>query len=105
LCDLQAGNEVYVRGPYGVPVELPERTKPMLVCGGCGLAAVYQIARDFQECDLFIGAKSSEYLFYLEKARESATVHIATDDGSRGYHGVVTDLLKHQLQEGRPVPQ
>jgi dihydroorotate dehydrogenase (NAD+) catalytic subunit len=60
---------------------------------------VYPIAKEIENCDLFIGVKSAEYLFYLEKAREIATVHIATDDGSQGYHGVVTDLLKQRLQE------
>jgi dihydroorotate dehydrogenase (NAD+) catalytic subunit len=99
LCGLQAGSEVYVRGPYGMPIDIPKHLKPVLVCGGCGLAAVYPIARDIGDCDLFIGVKSAKYLFYLEKAREIATVHIATDDGSQGYHGVVTDLLKQRLQE------
>jgi dihydroorotate dehydrogenase (NAD+) catalytic subunit len=99
LCTLQAGSEVYVRGPYGVPIDIPEHTKPVLVCGGCGLAAVYPIAKNIGNCDLFIGVKSAEYLFYLEKAREIATVYIATDNGSQGYHGVVTDLLKQRLQE------
>ena len=26
-------------------------------------------------------------------------MHIATDDGSRGFHGVVTELLRQRLQE------
>ncbi len=99
LCGLEVGSVVYVRGPYGVPIDVPKRAKPMLVCGGCGLAAVYQVAKEFEGCDLFIGAKSANYVFYLEKARRIANVHIATDDGSQGYHGVVTDLLKQQVQE------
>lgn len=99
LCDLQAGSAVYVRGPYGMPITLPEHVKPVLVCGGCGFAAVYPIAKSIGNCDLFIGVKSAEYLFYLNNARKIANVHIATDDGSQGYHGVVTDLLKQQLQK------
>lgn len=99
LCELKAGRTVYVRGPYGVPVEVPQRAKPVLVCGGCGLAAVYPIARTFEGCDLFIGVKSARYLFYLENARRVANIQIATDDGSAGYHGVVTDLLKQHLQQ------
>jgi dihydroorotate dehydrogenase (NAD+) catalytic subunit len=102
LCDLQKEDAVYIRGPYGMPVELPEKIKPVLVCGGCGLAAVYQIAREMRGCDLYLGAKTAEYLFYLDKARDVANVHVATDDGSQGYHGFVTDLLQRQLQQ--PIP-
>jgi dihydroorotate dehydrogenase subfamily 1 len=100
LCRLEEGDVVYVRGPYGVPVEIPDHSKTILVCGGCGLAAVYQIARDLSNAELFIGAKDSQYLFYLEQAQEVSEVHIATEDGSQGYHGVVTDSLQQRLQEG-----
>jgi dihydroorotate dehydrogenase subfamily 1 len=99
LCQLKKGDVVYVRGPYGIPVEIPDQTKTLLVCGGCGLAAVYQIARDMKNTDLFIGARDSQHVFYLEKAQEVADIHIATEDGSAGYHGLVTELLQQRLQE------
>jgi dihydroorotate dehydrogenase (NAD+) catalytic subunit len=102
LCRLQPGNVVYVRGPYGIPVEYPNQAKTMLVCGGCGLAALYQLARKVKPAELVIGAKSSASLFYLEQARALAEVHIATEDGSVGYRGLVTDLLQHRLQERQP---
>jgi dihydroorotate dehydrogenase (NAD+) catalytic subunit len=98
LCRLEEGDAVYVRGPYGVPVEVPDHSKTVLVCGGCGLAAVYQIARDLRNAELFVGAKNSQYLFYLEQAQEVSEVHIATEDGRQGYHGVVTELLQQRLQ-------
>lgn len=99
LCQLQEGDEVYVRGPYGVPLHIPERLKPMLVCGGCGLAAVYQMTRESGNAELFIGVKNSQYLFYVENARQIADLYVATEDGSQGYRGVVTELLKQRLQE------
>jgi dihydroorotate dehydrogenase subfamily 1 len=98
LMDLPPGTQAYVRGPHGIPVSPPEDAKIMAVAGGTGLAAVYQIARDFGDAEIFAGARSAERLYYLEECRRIATVHVATDDGSAGYHGVVTELLRERLQ-------
>jgi dihydroorotate dehydrogenase (NAD+) catalytic subunit len=71
----------------------------MAVAGGTGLAAVYQLARDFGNAEVFTGARTSERLYYLEECQKVAEVHIATDDGSEGYKGVVTELLRERLKE------
>ena len=99
LIDLERGANVYVRGPYGVPVQREDFSQIVLVSGGCGLAALYQMARDFHNAEVFLGAKTQEDLFYLEKVRQCAKVHVATEDGSLGYKGLVTELLQQQLQE------
>jgi dihydroorotate dehydrogenase electron transfer subunit len=51
------------------------------------------------------GARTADYLAGVEQFEAAAVdVRIATDDGSRGHHGLVTDLLKQALAEhhGRP---
>jgi dihydroorotate dehydrogenase subfamily 1 len=98
LMDLVPGTEAYVRGPYGIPAAPEEDTKIMAVAGGTGLAAVYQLARDFGDAEVFAGARTANRLYYLEECRQIAEVHVATDDGSEGYHGVVTELLRERLQ-------
>lgn len=98
LMDLPPGTEAYVRGPHGVPVAPPEGARIMAIAGGTGLAAVYQIARDFGNAEIFVGARSDERLYFLEECAEVAKLHIATDDGSRGYHGRVTELLRERLE-------
>ena len=99
LMDLPAGTEAYVRGPHGIPVSPAEDTRIMAVAGGTGLAAVYQVARDFGNAEVFAGARSAERLYFLDECRQIADVHVATDDGSAGYHGVVTELLRQRLRE------
>ncbi len=98
LMDLPEGTQCYVRGPHGIPVEPPDDGKIIAVAGGTGLAAVYQIARDFGNAAIFAGARSAERLYFIDECREVADVHVATDDGSEGYHGVVTELLREYLQ-------
>ena len=97
LLDLAPGTEAYVRGPHGIPVSPPQDAKIVCVAGGTGLAAVYQLARDFGDAEVFAGARSADRLYYLEQCRQIAAVHVATDDGSEGYHGVVTELLREYL--------
>ncbi|GAB3291543.1 tRNA-dihydrouridine synthase [Parahaliea aestuarii] len=98
LMELPAGTQAYVRGPHGIPVAPPEDGRIVAVAGGTGLAAVYQIARDFGDATVFTGARSAERLYFVDECAQIADVHIATDDGSAGYHGVVTELLREHLQ-------
>jgi dihydroorotate dehydrogenase (NAD+) catalytic subunit len=97
LMDLPVGTEAYVRGPHGIPVSPGEDQKIMAVAGGTGLAAVYQIARDFGNAEIFAGARSAERLYFLDECRQVAEVHVATDDGSAGFNGRVTELLRERL--------
>jgi len=97
LMDLKVGTEVYVRGPHGIAAAPPEDAKIMAVAGGTGLAAVYQLARDFGNAEIFTGARTAERLYYLEECKKIADVHVATDDGSEGYKGFVTELLRNRL--------
>jgi dihydroorotate dehydrogenase subfamily 1 len=99
LMDLKVGTEVYVRGPHGIAAAPPEDAKIMAVAGGTGLAAVYQLARDFGNAEIFTGARTAERLYYLEECKKIADVHVATDDGSEGYKGFVTELLRNRLLE------
>jgi dihydroorotate dehydrogenase (NAD+) catalytic subunit len=100
LMDLAPGTEAYVRGPYGIAVSPPEDATIMAIAGGTGLAAVYQIARDFGEnnkAEIFIGARSADRLYFLDECAAICQLHVATDDGSQGYHGRVTSMLRERL--------
>jgi len=98
LLKLEPGAELLVRGSYGVAVDPAPEAKVIAVAGGTGLAAVYQIARDFGNASIFMGARSKDRLYFAEECQLIAEVHIATDDGSAGYHGVVTEMLRESLQ-------
>ena len=101
LLELEPGTTVYVRGPHGNRVAPPDDGRIVAVAGGTGLAAVYQIARDYGNAEVFLGARSSDRLYFKEECAAIASTHIATDDGSEGYHGVVTELL-HQWLSDQP---
>ena len=99
LMSIEPGIEAYVRGPHGNAVTPPAGSKIMAVAGGTGLAAVYQIARDFGNAEIFMGARTAQRLYFVEECAAVSTLHIATDDGSRGHQGVVTELLEQRLAQ------
>jgi len=103
LMDLEPGSEIYIRGPYGQSVAVEENNHVMAVAGGTGLAAVYQVARDAQTAEIFTGARTAERLYFVDECKSIAAVHVATDDGSSGYSGTVTELLNQRLSKMSPA--
>lgn len=97
LIDLKKGDRVYFRGPYGAPVEIDNSSKTVIVSGGCGLGALYQIAKEAKNATVFIGARDKDHLFYIDELKKVANVFISTNDGSVGQKGLITVLLEKEL--------
>lgn len=101
-----------VVGPLGLPSEFMEFTPEKLgtmryifIAGGVGTAPVYPQAKWLHErgakVDVIIGAKTRDLLIYkAEMEAVSDNVFICTDDGSEGFHGMVTALLEKLVSEG-----
>lgn len=95
--ELKKGDSFYVRGPYGqgIPKNVVSDQRVSLVGGGCGIAGLYLLAKKFNQSQVrtFLGAKDKNHLLYLDEFREHGDVFIATEDGSLGEQGFVTDLF------------
>lgn len=103
---LQVGDRLWCRGPLGRGFGLRGR-RVLLVGGGYGVAPLAFLGRraraDGREVLVAIGAKTSSELLLLDRFRDlGATLLIATEDGSSGQPGLVTDLVE-PLLEGREV--
>ena len=96
-----------VLGPLGRGFTLPtEKQRLVLVGGGIGIAPLFFLLRELSaagyasDTTLFLGARNVQQLFIEKDAQKLGfTVRSATDDGSTGYHGLVTDLLAEALQQ------
>jgi ferredoxin--NADP+ reductase len=91
-------------GPLGQPTEIENYGRVVCVGGGVGVAPIYPIARALKEAGneviSVIGARSRDLLILEEEMRVvSDELLVATDDGSYGHKGFVTDLLVKVLQE------
>ena len=113
ICALEAGDALAdFAGPLGHPSEFvrlsPEELRSrryVFIGGGVGTAPVYPQVKWLHEhgveADVIIGAKNKEMLIYADEMRAVAkNLHIATDDGSEGFKGLVTQLLEKLIADG-----
>lgn len=97
LIAMRPGEMLNVILPLGNGFPMPDdgARRVLLVGGGVGVAPLLQLCLDLQSrgyCPEFlIGARREADILELEILERLAPVHIATDDGSRGTHGLVTD--------------
>ena len=107
-----------VVGPLGLPSEFMEMSPEQLsamryifIAGGVGTAPVYPQAKWLHAhgipVDVIIGAKTRDLLIYKEEmAAVCDNLFICTDDGSEGFHGMVTALLEKLVAvDGRKYTQ
>lgn len=101
LYNLKEGETVYVRGAYGKEVKVEREKKVIIVGGGCGIAALYQLAKeiDSKNTEVFFGAKDKKHLFYIKELMECATLWVTTNDGSFGEKGFITERLQKRLEK------
>ncbi|RJQ11402.1 MAG: sulfide/dihydroorotate dehydrogenase-like FAD/NAD-binding protein [Bacillota bacterium] len=97
-------------GPLGRPAPLTGKGPVVLVGGGFGVAPIYPIAKALRAKGVkvisIIGARTEDLLILSEEmASVSDELLVATDDGSRGHHGFVTDVLKQLIDSGREIEQ
>jgi dihydroorotate dehydrogenase electron transfer subunit len=115
----EPGESVQVWGPLGNGFLVPDCSHLICVAGGIGQTPFLAVAREAlglnsygrptrpvpqppQSVTLCYGTRSADYLAGLpEFDLPGLNLQLATDDGSRGHNGLVTDLLLEQLDQGR----
>lgn len=110
LCAVEVGDQIGVRGPFGVGWDLPSATGRdiLIVAGGLGLAPVRPVITellahraDYGRAGLLVGARTPDSLLYREelehwRGRFDIEVEVTVDSAGpswRGDVGVVTRLI------------
>lgn len=100
LHGLKAGDRLRIRGPYGNGFDL-SRGELLVIGGGVGTAAVMP-AVTATGADTIIAARTDRDVIMEDVARScSDSVWIATDDGSRGFHGNAVQLMQERMARKR----
>lgn len=106
IIDMNEGDAfVDFAGPLGCPSDLLDLTedelkkkKILFVAGGVGTAPVYPQVKWLKahgvDADVVIGAKTKDLFTYVDEMKTVGNVYLCTDDGSEGFHGMVTGLMK-----------
>jgi dihydroorotate dehydrogenase electron transfer subunit len=103
---MQPGDCVGWRGPFGRGFDLTGTGQALLIGGGYGVAALYFAAEELLRLDvavtLAVGGRTEQDLLFQERAHSLGIRFImATEDGSRGTRGFVTDAVR-EIIEQRP---
>ena len=101
LSGLKKGEPLWVTGPLGNGFGAPEDAtrRPILVAGGIGLPPIMAWSRALAEAGgeepaMLLGFRDAAH---AQVAASFARARLATDDGSLGHHGYVTELLADEL--------
>jgi len=92
-------------GPLGVPTEIERYGRVLCVGGGIGVAPLYPIVKALKEAGndvvAILGARSKDLLILEREFRAvTAEVVVATDDGTYGRKGFVTDVIADLVARG-----
>ena len=112
LSQKKSGEYLDVIGPLGngfdLRLAISDKRQAILVAGGIGVAPLYFLAERLANCNLqianckipvLIGAKTKEQILCEQEFKKlGCEVKIATDDGSKGFKGKITGLLKKILR-------
>ena len=111
LCELEAGERVWVTGPLGNSFSIPKQVNPeaagaILVGGGIGIAPMAIWRRHLVEKGIplrvLLGFRNQQHSgglteLFCAGGTLCPDVRLATEDGHAGHQGYVTDLLATML--------
>lgn len=108
LAQVRTGDTLRVVGPLGVPFALaPPGARSILVGGGTGVASLYELAyqaRARGPVVVLLGARRADDLMgRADFEALGVDLRIATEDGSAGRRGLVTELLEAAIAEAAPA--
>ena len=104
LAQMCSGAPIQVLGPLGKAFHIPSRLEAaILVGGGAGIASLMLLAAELKEAGVrtlgLVGAINRARLLSISDLRRiDVEMHVATDNGSVGHHGFVTEILGDMLE-------
>jgi dihydroorotate dehydrogenase electron transfer subunit len=103
LSTIRSEELVSVIGPLGNGFSLDNAAQVTMIAGGVGIAPMYHLAKycliNHIKVTLIYGARSAEDLVTLSEFKAiGIKIHIATEDGSLGQKGYVTNCMTEKQQ-------
>lgn len=109
LGNMNIGQKILdIIGPLGNPTRIEKYGNVCCIGGGVGVAEIYPVAKALKEIGnkiiTIIGARNSSLLILENELKNiSDEFYVCTDDGSKGFHGFVSDMLKKLLNEKKKI--
>lgn len=88
---MAVGDRLGIRGPLGNGFTVSGRT--LAIGGGVGVAPLLNLVTAGEVSTFLLGARTKEELLFAPVIASACSLRIATDDGTAGRQGFVTDLM------------
>jgi len=103
IYNLNVGDTVKIRGPYGNHFPIIQNQPYFLIGGGTGIAPISFLAEELNKLEnkptTFYGCSDESQIALKDKLeKNSKELFIATDNGSYGYNGFITNCLEEQIE-------
>ncbi len=100
LFEMRVGDKVGIEGPFGTSFSIKPNAHYIMIAGGYGAAPLGFLAESLQSqqnitIDFCVGARNKDLVLFKDRISKipNTKLHIATDDGSEGHAGFITDIL------------
>jgi dihydroorotate dehydrogenase electron transfer subunit len=103
LFNLKKKDNIGIRGPYGNGFYI-EGKNPLFIGGGSGIATIAPAVKAFVDkqinTSVVLCAKNKKELFFEKRIKSyGSEVYMTTEDGSKGYKGLATDLAEDLISK------
>lgn len=111
MADLRKGDALDVIGPLGHGFEwCRDKQVHILLAGGTGSACIFMLGEEISnvvkeyglDLNILLGVETKKSLVLEKEFRAlNGKVMVSTDNGTYGYHGLVTEMLKDSIDGGK----
>jgi dihydroorotate dehydrogenase electron transfer subunit len=112
MSKFREGDTLDIFGPHGKAFDIyPKANHVILIAGGVGVAPIAYLASHYKnnahgadvKLSCYLGSKTANQLLGLDHLEKiCSSINISTDDGSAGYHGMITEQFSHDATSFSP---
>ena len=100
MSEMKSGTDVDILAPLGNGFKIEKGKRYCLIGGGIGVPPMLYTAKQTENPLVITGFRNKSLVILQDDFKKAgAELVLATDDGSAGVHGFVTDILKDKINE------
>ncbi|MGN1097707.1 MAG: dihydroorotate dehydrogenase electron transfer subunit, partial [Clostridia bacterium] len=99
LAEREEGEFIKLMGPLGTGFTVEPNKKAFVIGGGIGTFPLYKLCKQLNKPEIFLGFRNKDMVVMENEFSAAGNLHIATDDGSYGYHGFAITLAEEKINE------